>query len=162
MLAALFGAFDYTEPNCVHSFQAYRTGICSFADAEEFAASSADRAFRDKYAVMHVMIMPQVQIGEYRADFLVLATVDITPIYQTRRETAVLKVVIECDGHDHHDLTKEQARHDRQRDRWMQSKGLSILRFTGSEIFRDVHRCAEEIVEFVDSWRETLGQSEDS
>jgi very-short-patch-repair endonuclease len=58
-------------------------------------------------------------------------------------------VVVECDGHDYHERTKEQARRDRSRDRAMVSKGITVLRFTGSEIYRDPARCAEEVERLV-------------
>lgn len=155
MLAALFGAFDYTEPNCWHAFQGYKNKAYPMAEAEEYAQYISRQAFATTYADMAVLIVPQVQIGRYRADFVLFATVEQI-ITGDDRHYALLRVVIECDGHDHHDLTKEQARHDRQRDRWMQSKGLSVLRFTGSEIFKDADKCAAEVFDFVDAWWEGL------
>ncbi len=53
-------------------------------------------------------------------------------------------VVIEVDGHDYHERTKEQARRDRSRDRQMMMHGWVPLRFTGSEIYRDASACAVE------------------
>lgn len=52
--------------------------------------------------------------------------------------------VVECDGHEFHERTKEQAARDRSRDRQLQANGIPILRFTGSEIYRDPVRCARE------------------
>ena len=83
----------------------------------------------------------QVGIGPYFADIAFI------------REDGKPGVVVECDGHDFHERTKEQAAHDRQRDRWMQTAGWSVLRFTGSEIRRDPHGCAREVVEFLQSPR---------
>ena len=56
------------------------------------------------------------------------------------------KIAIECDGHDFHERTKEQAAHDKQRDRWLQSEGWIVLRFTGSEVYKDAHACVGEIL----------------
>lgn len=56
---------------------------------------------------------------------------------------------IECDGHDFHERTKEQAEHDRSRDRIMQENGIPILRFTGREIHRSPSKCATSILNFV-------------
>lgn len=53
--------------------------------------------------------------------------------------------VIECDGHDYHERTKEQAERDRSRDRAIQEAGWLALRFTGREIHRDVWECASEV-----------------
>lgn len=60
-------------------------------------------------------------------------------------------VAIECDGHDYHERTKEQARHDRSRDRALQAAGWSVLRFTGSEIHENADACASEVVRFLDN-----------
>jgi very-short-patch-repair endonuclease len=56
-------------------------------------------------------------------------------------------VAIECDGHDFHEKTKEQARKDKRRDRVFLAEGLPVLRFTGSEIHRDPTAIAKEVGE---------------
>jgi very-short-patch-repair endonuclease len=71
----------------------------------------------------------------YRVDFLVGAIM---------REH-LLQAVVECDGHDFHEKTKEQARHDKARDRALQRRGFNVIRFTGSEIHQDADRCAREV-----------------
>jgi very-short-patch-repair endonuclease len=79
----------------------------------------------------------QAQMGPYRADFL----------FVTRDHTGAVEwMVIECDGHDFHERTKQQAQRDRARDRWMQANKIKVFRFTGSEIFRDVDICVDEVL----------------
>lgn len=56
------------------------------------------------------------------------------------------KLAIELDGHDYH-KTKEQRTHDAKKDRKLISKGWTVLRFTGSEIYNDVCGCLEEIAD---------------
>ncbi len=80
--------------------------------------------------------IPQAPVLDYRADFVAGA-------YQY---PAGGRVVIECDGHDFHERTKEQARHDRRRDRRMTAAGYRVLRFTGSEIYADAFACADEVL----------------
>lgn len=58
-------------------------------------------------------------------------------------------ILIECDGHDFHERTKEQARKDRSRDRRIQRRGSYVLRFTGSEIWANPAKGAEEVCDFV-------------
>lgn len=58
-------------------------------------------------------------------------------------------LLVECDGHDYHEKTKEQAAKDKSRDRFLASKGYHVLRFTGSEIYNKPHKCANEIVKFI-------------
>ena len=82
----------------------------------------------DKFTAQHTL-------GNYRADFAIM--------YQGHH------VIVEADGHDFHERTKEQAQRDRQRDRDMQLMGWRVLRFTGSEIHRDAVGCARQVEEFL-------------
>lgn len=61
--------------------------------------------------------------------------------------TPDLKMVIECDGHDFHERTKQQAAHDRKRDRAMTQEGWMVLRFTGSEIWANPFACVTQCAE---------------
>ncbi len=77
----------------------------------------------------------QVKVGQYRVDFLVRFPTSTKKQY----------IVIECDGHDHHERTKEQATRDRRRDRQMLARGILVMRFTGSEIWKDAIGCARQV-----------------
>lgn len=88
-----------------------------------------------------ITIEPQAQIGDYRVDFLVTARAR-----WGADSYADVRVVVECDGHQFHERTKEQARSDRRRDRELQKLGFLIYRYTGSEIWRDVYACAHEVI----------------
>jgi hypothetical protein len=81
-------------------------------------------------------LVPQFRIGKYTADFLVC--------YKNK------SVVIECDGHDFHEKTKAQAAHDKKRDRFIQSQGYSVLRFTGHEIYTSAEDCVNEICNYLE------------
>lgn len=81
-----------------------------------------------------ITICPQAQIGPYRVDFL---------IRQSDLEQAI---VVECDGHDFHERTKEQAMADRSRDRALQVEGYQVMRFTGAEIYRDPFDVTNEVM----------------
>ncbi len=82
----------------------------------------------------------QVQLDEYRVDFVLRDSSLDTPV----------TVVIECDGHNFHERTAEQALRDRSRDRAIQTMGARVFRFTGREIWRDPIKCAREVFEFLD------------
>lgn len=86
------------------------------------------------------IIAPQAQVGGARVDFLIV---------HKNRDERVLKIVVECDGHDFHERTKEQAERDRSRDRQFQAEGFKVFRFTGSEIFRRATACAEEVADLI-------------
>lgn len=60
------------------------------------------------------------------------------------------RLIIECDGHDFHERTKEQAIRDRERDRRLQQHGETIFRFTGSEIWNNAIGCADQVLRWVD------------
>lgn len=77
----------------------------------------------------------QVRVLDWPVDFL-LGTTD----YSGNKHYAV----VECDGHDFHERTKEQAARDRSRDRRLQEAGIRVFRFTGSELYRDPLGCAVE------------------
>lgn len=78
---------------------------------------------------------PQFVIGDYRVDFL----------YGRTDHPDLLKcIAIECDGHEFHDRTKEQAARDKARDRYLSARVGRVLRFTGSELYRDPMACGIE------------------
>jgi REase_MTES_1575 len=59
-------------------------------------------------------------------------------------------VVVECDGHQFHERTVQQASKDRRRDRMLQRCGVPILRFTGTDVVRGSAEFAQEIADFID------------
>lgn len=83
---------------------------------------------------------PQYQAGSYRLDFAFPA----------------LKVCVELDGHEFH-KTKEQRTHDAKRERWLQLNGWRVIRFTGSEIHKDVASCVRQTVAFIEKVKQQNG-----
>lgn len=97
-----------------------------------------------------VLVYQQAPVGPYRADILIHDASQPLDAHKPRW------MVVECDGHAFHEKTKEQARRDKKRDRFFQSKGYKVLRFTGSEIWADPEACADEIIDELaanDIWR---------
>jgi very-short-patch-repair endonuclease len=85
----------------------------------------------------HVAQERQTVHGGFRVDFAYKCT-------SCRGE--VKWVIVECDGHEFHERTKEQAVRDRSRDRDLQLLGYTILRFTGREIWTDPIGCAQQAI----------------
>lgn len=85
----------------------------------------------------------QQRIGSYRVDALVVAS------FVDRDQEHHLQIVVECDGHDFHERTKEQAAKDRARDRALTLGGYRVLRFTGSELFNDARQCLRELADHI-------------
>jgi very-short-patch-repair endonuclease len=84
-------------------------------------------------------ITPQSQVGRYRIDF----DVSFDPLEASCG--GEFHVYIECDGHEYHERTKEQAARDRRKDRMFAAYHAPLLRFTGAEIVNDLNGCVEEI-----------------
>ncbi len=65
-------------------------------------------------------------------------------------------IFIECDGHDYHEKTKEQAKKDKSKDRMLKIGGLDVIRFTGSEITANPDKCVAEIKKLIDTHKRKL------
>lgn len=81
----------------------------------------------------------------YRVDFMV----------DCLYEEKLLKAIVECDGHDYHERTKEQARKDKQRARELAAAGYIVIHFTGSEIYNNPYQCAREVVKIIKSQQQS-------
>lgn len=60
-------------------------------------------------------------------------------------------VIVECDGHDFHEKTKEQVNYGNQRDYDLKMLGYDVLHFTGSRIYNNPVSCALDVFKFIDS-----------
>ena len=58
--------------------------------------------------------------------------------------------VIEIDGHEWHEKTKEQARADKEKDRTYLKHNFIPIRFTGSEVYHNVDNCIREVFEIME------------
>lgn len=90
-----------------------------------------------------VGLQVQKHIGQYRADVVVSLAENVGPFLNPVMH--IVRCVVECDGHDFHEKTKTQASRDKKRDRDIQKLGYRILRFSGSDIHRDMNDCADSV-----------------
>lgn len=83
-----------------------------------------------------------IECGEksYRVDFLI-------PVIYKNQENKCF--VIECDGHEFHQKTKEQVERDNTRMRNLQKYGYEVVRFSGTEIWHRPYKCANEILNII-------------
>lgn len=95
------------------------------------------RTAEDVLGFYELVIQPQVQIGKYRVDF------------QLRHWETDTWFVIECDGHDYHEKTKEQAAYDKKRDRFLIKQGYVVLRYTGSQICSNPDEIFSDVLEII-------------
>ena len=87
----------------------------------------------------HVMLYTQGRVREYRVDILIVST------FGQEYDARPIKLAVECDGHEFHELTKEQAARDKARNRALQAHGITVLNFTGSEIWKAPFKCGHEV-----------------
>lgn len=90
---------------------------------------AAYKRFSKSTGIESILIVTQQKIGKYRADFLI----------STKVGRSIKTVIVEADGHDFHQKTKQQVARDKKRDRFFASLGLQTIRFTGSEIVNENH-----------------------
>lgn len=92
-----------------------------------------------------LVIKPQTKVDSFRVDFMLRGM-----LFEDGKPPLASDVfIIECDGHEFHERTPEQAERDKSRDRCMSRKGFKVVRYTGREIWRDPVLVAEEIVDDV-------------
>lgn len=88
--------------------------------------------------VVEIEKQQEIKCGKktYRVDFLI-------PVVYKNQENKMF--VVECDGHEFHQKTKEQVENDNKRQRDLQKEGYEIIRFSGTEIWHKPYQCACEI-----------------
>ena len=85
---------------------------------------------------------------KYRADFYI--RIDNGPwhcLYGKKLKEAEL--LIECDGHQFHEKTKAQVKYRNERDLELKKAGYDILHFSGSQIYNEPMKCADEIFNYL-------------
>lgn len=127
VMATKFGTHEYQSVHVYEKGRVFDPGLVNKLDP-----------------ILHVE--PQKQLTDWRVDFLVNVWAYGTEWGGVVRPPGWVQMIVECDGHDFHERTKEQAAKDRGRDRWAQEKGYTVFRFTGSELYRDPWGCAEQVI----------------
>lgn len=103
------------------------------------------------FVIVHGLhISPQYKIGKYRVDFLVSYGIDIFSIPKEKTIFSVgQELVVECDGTEWHERTEKERRYEKERDRFIQTEGYKIFRYTGKEITDAPFKVASEIFTYV-------------
>lgn len=93
--------------------------------------------------------IPQCEIedGEktYRVDF----ALTMEKFSDDFSDYSSVDIVVECDGHEFHQKTKKQVEHDNEREMRLKLLGYDVLRFSGSQIYKNPMKCANDIVDYV-------------
>jgi very-short-patch-repair endonuclease len=81
-----------------------------------------------------IVLHPHFPLAQFRYDFAVRAKWKLTPL-----------VLVECDGKQFHSSIDQQA-NDKLKDEAASRAGIRLLRFTGSEIHRDIDACVKHAI----------------
>jgi hypothetical protein len=111
---------------------------CWVYSADEYRQAMAEQMDVEPALVALVPQLPISEVGD--VDFGIFK-----PSISKRWPLAV----VECDGHEFHQLTHEQASNDRRRDRRLQRYRIPFMRFTGTDVVRGSEEFAQEVVDFV-------------
>jgi len=98
-----------------------------------------------------INLKPQYQdesTGKYRLDFMV----DF--IQDTNIKIEHPKLGIEIDGYIWHEKTKNQVQYHKERERFLIKNGWKLLRFTGSEVFKNPEKCLQEVLDVIKKLRD--------
>lgn len=114
---------------------------CAYEDWGQFSwrEEENDPELVGAWYDVNTLLYCQMAVNGYRVDLLVA----------TEAANHWLEIVVELDGHDFHERTKEQAQRDKARDRAFTTDGIPVLRFTGSEVWRDAAACARQVLDMV-------------
>jgi hypothetical protein len=84
-------------------------------------------------------IVPQLPVEAGEKKYRIDIAIEWMTTFGTVAPQDRIKVwlAVECDGHDYHERTAEQAARDKARDRALQALGWTVARFTGREIVAD-------------------------
>lgn len=111
--------------------QAFLAGAIAVAHANHCNLLVGDRVMSFG-GLLGIDLYPQARAGNYRVDFLL-------QVFEKGEWTR--QVAVELDGHQFHDRDEKQRRYEKARDRFLQSQGMVVAHFTGSEVIADPEEC---------------------
>jgi len=125
----------------------------------EFCESPIEIIFDFAYEVMmfdRIDEVPQLYIEHqfpiytekhtYRADFYFDTEYEFKYHYMYEND---FKLIIECDGHNFHEKTKEQVKHNNERDYDLKNAGFDVLHFSGHQIYTEPFKCANKTIDYI-------------
>ena len=100
--------------------------------------------------IAYLYLEPQYDIvangNKYRADFYF----DNNVILESKHVCDnPFRLIIECDGHEFHEKTKEQVKKNNNRNFDFQKEGYEVLHFSGSQIYNEPFECANKTIDYI-------------
>lgn len=89
-------------------------------------------------------IYAQCDVDASETTYIVDFVIDFMPVHANTG----FCYAIELDGYDYHS-SKAQMNKDYERERELQKLGYKVIRFTGSQIYKDPFGCAKEVIEMI-------------
>ena len=107
-----------------------------------------------RYLMLSAQQEIKIQDKKFIVDFLFDSTDEIIRFIANENNEDIFKnkkfkLVIECDGHEFHQKTKEQVKNDNERQYLLKMAGYDVLRFSGSEIYNKPFECAEKTYDYI-------------
>lgn len=111
-----------------------------------------------------IYLEPQYDFNEdgkrYRLDFLIeYIKMEGDTVEDVKEYSST--VVVECDGHQFHEKTKEQVKRGNQRDYDLKMCGYDVIHFSGSELYNNPQECVQKVVDYLRKTK-TVYQWEDN
>jgi len=97
---------------------------------------------------LHYFIKSQYKINNYRVDFMISIP---------NKENIL---IVELDSYLWHGSKSEQFANEKKRERELKKEGYNIMRFSGREIYRDVEKCVEEVIQYLNEIEIKLKEEE--
>lgn len=99
-----------------------------------------------------IPLIPQFKVGSYFVDFKIdLLSYFVNHDYPFSEDqlkeikNMLPAILIELDGHDWHERTKDQVERDKKRERFITMQGNQVFRFSGREVFKRPLDCVFEV-----------------
>lgn len=70
-------------------------------------------------------------------------------VFENKIKNKNFKLAIECDGYEFHQKTKEQVQYDNEREYDLKMAGYEVLRFSGTQIYNNPLKCAEDTYNYI-------------
>lgn len=153
---------DYCVVDCVNGKKINRIESCSddfriFQECESpieiimlmaLEICECKRNIWDRYhygIIISTQIEYEIGDSKYRSDI----TIYVDDVFNTTNKND-FEIIIECDGHDFHEKTKEQVIKNNQRDYDFKCAGIEVFHFSGSEIYNKPTECADKIFDYIE------------
>lgn len=137
----------FNEKNALEILDDIGITICSInSPIEKLYYVALIILLNKKDIFLYVDFQSEIQCNDktYYADFTICYDEKLNDMLKEN-----FNLIIECDGYNFHQKTKEQVDYDNKREYDLKMQGYEILRFSGRQIYNNPMECAEETLKFI-------------